>query len=46
VRIRNVGQAGALSLMPDAFVAGPMRRALEEDLARLKVIVEASGPAA
>ena len=43
VRVRNLGEPGALGLLPDALIAGPMRSALTGDLQRLKALVEQSG---
>lgn len=41
VRMRNVGEPGpALSFVPAAMVAGPLRAAMASDLERLKAVVE------
>ena len=39
-KIRNVGQTTKLGFLPAAIVEGPMRSALQEDLERLKKIIE------
>jgi hypothetical protein len=39
-RVRNVGEPAALSFLPAAMIAGPMRAAMTADLERLKALVE------
>jgi hypothetical protein len=38
--IRTTGEPGRFGFLPAALVTGPMRKALEADLSRLKTIVE------
>ena len=40
VVIRNKGETDKLGFLPSAMIEGPMRSAMQADLARLKVIVE------
>ena len=40
VRVRNEGQTSKLDFLPSAVIEGPMRSAMNADLARLKAIVE------
>ena len=40
VRVRNEGQTSKLAFLPSALIEGPMRSAMNADLARLKAIVE------
>jgi uncharacterized protein YndB with AHSA1/START domain len=39
-RVKNVGEPKSFALLPAALVEGPMRSALQGDLARLKALVE------
>lgn len=41
VQVQNTGELQGLGFVPDVMVAGPMKTALQADLARLKAIVEA-----
>ena len=41
VQIHNTGELKALSFLPTAMATGPMKSALQADLARLKALVEA-----
>jgi hypothetical protein len=40
VRIRNRGEAAALSFLPSSMIETPLRASMEADLGRLKAIVE------
>jgi uncharacterized protein YndB with AHSA1/START domain len=42
VRIRSVGRPTALGFLPAALIAAPMRATLENDLGRLKALVESA----
>ncbi len=41
VQIHNTGALHGLGFVPEFMVSGPMKTALEADLARLKVLIEA-----
>lgn len=40
VQVRSTGEMQGMSFIPDAMIAGPMKSALEGDLAKLKALVE------
>lgn len=41
VQVQSSGEVKGMSFIPDAMIAGPMKSALDADLARLKALVEA-----
>lgn len=41
VRVRNKGESTKLGFLPASMIEGPMRSAMNADLARLKAVVEA-----
>ena len=40
VQVRSTGEVNGMSFIPDAMITGPMQTALEEDLGRLKALIE------
>jgi hypothetical protein len=42
VQVRSTGEVNGLSFIPDAMIAGPMKTTLQEDLGRLKALIEAT----
>jgi len=40
VQVQSTGELKAMSFIPDAMIAGPMKTALEGDLGRLKALIE------
>ncbi len=40
VQVRSTGEVKAMSFIPDAMIAGPMKSAIEGDLGRLKALIE------
>jgi hypothetical protein len=41
VQVHSTGEVNGMSFIPDAMIAGPMQSTLEEDLGRLKTLIEA-----
>ena len=41
VQVRSTGEVEGMSFIPDAMIAGPMKTTLQEDLGRLKALIEA-----
>ena len=40
VQVHSTGEIKGMSFIPDAMIAGPMKSAIEGDLARLKALIE------
>lgn len=40
VQVRSTGELQGMSFIPDAMIAGPMKSTLQEDLGRLKALIE------
>jgi hypothetical protein len=40
VQVRSTGDVKGMSFLPDSMIAGPVKSALEADLARLKTLIE------
>ena len=43
VQVRSTGEVQGMPFIPDSMIAGPMKSALEGDLASLKALIEGSG---
>ena len=41
VQVHTTGEVKGMSFIPDAMIAGPMKSAIEDDLTRLKALIEA-----
>jgi carbon monoxide dehydrogenase subunit G len=41
VQVHSTGEVNGMSFIPDAMIAGPMQSTLQEDLGRLKALIEA-----